>query len=64
MNEEDFEGSLILEMLADQNLIDDFYEAIDSDNIPKAMALMRKANVDEKTIVIAMRKMRESDGKH
>jgi hypothetical protein len=64
MNEDAFEGSLILEMLAELGLVDDFYEAIDSDNISKAISLMRRAQVDEETIEIAVRKMQESDGQH
>lgn len=61
MNEADFEGSLILEKLADLGLVDDFYEAIDSDDLIKAMALKRKAQVDEETIKIAIQKMREGE---
>lgn len=64
MEENTFEGSIILELLAEQGLVDDFFEAIDSDDIGRAIRLMRKAQVDEETIEIAVKKMRESDGSH
>lgn len=64
MEEDTFEGSIILELLAEQGLVDDFFEAIDSDDIGKAIRLMRKAQVDEETIEMTVRKMRESDGSH
>lgn len=64
MEENTFEGSIILELLAEHGLVDDFFEAIDSDDIGKAIRLMRKAQVDEETIEITVRKMRESDGSH
>lgn len=64
MKEDTFEGSIILELLAEHGLVDDFFEAIDSDDIGKAIRLMRKAQVDEDTIEITVRKMRESDGSH
>jgi hypothetical protein len=64
MNEDAFEGTLILEMLAELGLVDDFYEAIDSDNISRAVSLMRRAQLDEETIAITVRKIQESDGQH
>lgn len=57
MSEDTFEGSLVLEMLAEHGLLDDFYEAVDSDNIPRAIFLMRKAQIDEETIEITAQKM-------
>lgn len=64
MDEKDFEGTLVLEKLALINRVDDFYEAVDSDNFQKATALMRKANVDAETIAIVLKKMEAADGKH
>ena len=58
MNEEDFEGTLVLEKLALINRIDDFYNAIDSDNCQKAASLMKKANIDLDTIAIVLKKMK------
>jgi hypothetical protein len=63
MSEDTFEGSLILEMLAEYGLVNEFYEAIDSDNIPGAMAFMRRVLIDEETIETAVSKVNESDDK-
>lgn len=63
MSEDNFEGSLILEMLAEHGLIDEFYEAVDSDNIPRAIFLMRNAQIKEDEIEIVVRKMQESVGR-
>ena len=61
MNEDLFEGSLVLEMLAEHGLVDDFFEAIDSDDFTKAVFLMRTAQVDDETIRITLKKMRDSN---
>jgi hypothetical protein len=57
MSEDVFEGSLVLEMLAELGLVDDFYEAIDSDNIARVVSLMRTAKVDEETIEAVVREI-------
>lgn len=64
MDESDFEGTLVLEKLAEINKLDAFFEAIDSDDFDKAKSLMRKANVDAETIAIVLKKMNDADGKH
>jgi predicted AAA+ superfamily ATPase len=64
MNEDDFEGSLVLEMLAEHGLVDEFLEAVDSDNISRILSLMRKADIDDETIEITLKKIRESHFKH
>lgn len=64
MEESDFEGTLVLEKLAEIDLIDDFYDAIDSDDFGRAKSLMKRANVDSATIAIVLKKMREADGSH
>jgi hypothetical protein len=60
----DFEGTLVLEQLAAIDKVDDFFEAIDSDDVQRAKALMRMANLDAATIAIVVKKMEESDGEH
>lgn len=60
----DFEGSLVLEQLAAIGKVDEFYEAIDADDVPRAVALMRRANVDAKTIAIVVQKIEAADGTH
>lgn len=50
MNQEDLEGSLILEKLASLDLVDEFFEAIDSDDLVKITALLKEADIDDETI--------------
>ncbi len=57
MDETDFEGTLVLEKLAEIGKVDAFFEAIDSDDFVRAQALMKKANVDLETIEIVLKKM-------
>ena len=64
MDERDFEGTIVLEQLAAIGKIDDFFEAIDADDVPRAVSLMRKAEIDAATIAIVVKKMRAADGKH
>ncbi|MGE9745587.1 hypothetical protein [Bdellovibrio bacteriovorus] len=64
MDESDFEGTLVLERIAEINKIDEFFEALDSDDFDRARALMRRAGVDGETIMMVLRKMRAADGEH
>ena len=64
MDESDFEGTLVLEQLAAIGKVDDFFEAIDSDDVGRAVALMRRADVDAVTIATVVKKMEEADGEH
>jgi hypothetical protein len=64
MEERDFEGTLVLEQLAAIGKVDDFFEAIDSDDVRRAIGLMKEADVDASTIAVVVRKMAESDGQH
>lgn len=64
MDEGLFEGTLVLEKLAEIGKVDDFFEAIDSDDFSKTTQLMKKANVDAKTISIVIQKMRDADSEH
>jgi len=64
MNEEDFEGTLVLEKLAEINKVDEFFDAIDSDNFAKATSLMKAACVDVETIAIVLKKMKDADSEH
>lgn len=62
MDEKDFEGTLVLEKLAEIGKIDAFFEAIDSDDFAQAQSLLRQARVDTKTIAQVLQKMSDSDG--
>ena len=64
MDDNDFEGTLVLEQLAAIDKVDDFFDAIDSDDVPRAVTLMKAANVEAPTIAIVVRKMEASDGEH
>jgi len=64
MDDADFEGTLVLERLAAIDAIDDFFEAIDADDIEKATRLMKRADVDAPTIAIVVKKMEAADGEH
>ena len=64
MDDRDFEGTLVLEKLAEMGKVDDFFEAIDSDDFERAKLLMRRAKIDAKTITVVLKKMREADGEH
>ena len=64
MDETDFEGTLVLEKLAEIGKVDAFFEAIDSDDFERAKSLMRKAQVDSETIAFVLKKMHDADGEH
>lgn len=64
MDEGAFEGTTVLERLAEVGRLDDFMEAVDEDDVARAMALMRRAGIDARTIAIVARKMESGDGEH
>ena len=64
MDESDFEGTLVLEKLAEIGKLEAFFEAIDSDDFGKAQSLMKRAQIDAQTITIILKKMNEADGEH
>ena len=61
MEEDDFEGTLVLEKLAQIGQVDAFFEAIDNDNFGHAQSLMKKAGVDAPTIAMVLQKMSDGD---
>jgi len=64
MEESDFEGTLVLEQLAAIGRVEDFFDAIDSDDVKRATSLMKKAKIDAATIAMVVRKMEDADGQH
>ena len=62
MDESDFEGTLILERLAEMGKLDDFLAAVDSDDFERARTLLRRAGVDTETIQMVLKKMAAADG--
>jgi hypothetical protein len=61
MDEQDFEGTLVLEKLGALGFVEDFFDAIDSDNFDKARSLMKRAQIDGETIAIVLKKMSEAE---
>ena len=45
-------------------IIDDFFDAVDSDDVELATSLMKKARIDASTIAMVVRKMEDGDGEH
>jgi len=64
MDESDFEGTLVLEQLAAIGRVEDFFDAIDADDVARATSLMKRAGVDGSTIAIVLEKMADGDGEH
>jgi hypothetical protein len=64
VDDTDFEGTLVLEQLAGIGKVDEFFEAIDADDVERATMLMKRAQIDAPTIATVVRKMEESDGEH
>ncbi|HLF18762.1 MAG TPA: hypothetical protein VI749_07720 [Candidatus Omnitrophota bacterium] len=60
----DFEGSLVLEQMARIDKLEEFMDAVDGDDLKRAEALMREADVDAATIEIVLKKMAEQDDEH
>ncbi len=64
MDEGDFEGTPVLEQLATIGKVEDFFDAIVSDDVQLAAAFMKRAQVDAPTIAMVIKKMEQSDGEH
>jgi len=64
MDETDFEGTLVLEQLAAIGKVEDFFDAVDSDDVARATALMKRAGLDASTIATVVSKMEAGDGEH
>ena len=64
MDDYNFEGSIVLEKMAEIGKVDEFFEAIDADDFKKAKALMRIADLDNDTIEMVLKKMSDADGNH
>jgi hypothetical protein len=60
MDESEFEGTLVLEKLAEIGKVDAFFEAVDADDFGRAKSLMKRANIDPQTIAMVLQKMGEN----
>ncbi len=54
------QGTAVLEKLAEIDRVDEFFEAVDSDDFRQATRLMRAAGVDEETISMVIKKMADA----
>lgn len=61
MDRDDFEGTLVLEKLAEFGKIDEFFAAIDADDFGRAQILMKRADIDTQTIAMVLQKMADAD---
>lgn len=64
MDRDEFDGTLVLEKLAEIDKVDDFFDAVDSDNYQAARSLMKLAKIDFETIETVIEKMKEAEGEH
>jgi hypothetical protein len=64
MDDADFEGTLVLEKLAAIDKVEEFFDAVDSDDVGRATRLMKAARVDPATISTVIRQMESGDGDH
>jgi hypothetical protein len=64
MDETDFEGTLVLERLAAIGRVEEFFDAVDSDDVERATLLMKRAKIDAATIATVIRKIEEGDAEH
>ena len=64
MDETDFEGTLVLEQLAAIGKVEEFFDAIDADDVHRAATLMKSAGIDASTIAIVIRKIEEGNAEH
>ena len=61
MNDELLEGTLVLEKLNEMNLLDDFYEAVDEDNLEKVQLILKRARIDSATIAMILREIEDGE---
>ena len=64
MDDTDFEGTLVLEQLAAIGKVEDFFDAVDSDDVRRATSLMKRAKIEASTIATVIKKMQEGDAEH
>ncbi len=64
MDESDFEGTLVLERLAELGRVEEFFDAVDADDVERAVFLMKQAKPAAATIAVVVRKLEAADGEH
>lgn len=61
MGENDFEGTLVLEKLAAIGKVEEFFDAIDADDVDRAKLLMKRAGVSAGDRAEVLQRMRAGD---
>ena len=64
MDDSTFEGTAVLELLAAAGHLDAFAEAVDADDVSRAITLMKRAGVPAATLRVVVGKMEAGDGEH
>ena len=64
MDDNDWDGTLVLEKLAAIDKVDEFFDAVDEDDFARATKLMKAAQVDAATIAHVLKMMAAADGDH
>ena len=61
MDQKHFEGTIVLERLAEVHRLDEFFDAVDADDFARAVQIMRSADLDADTIAVVLQKMSDGD---
>lgn len=64
MTEDNFEGTLVLEKLAEIGKIDEFFDAVDKVDFARLKKLMTLAGCDTETIMVVLKMIADPDGEH
>ena len=64
MDNDDFEGTLVLEKLAESGRLEEFWEAVDTDDLETAEDLMLAVGLDRDTIDMVLERMETVDSEH
>ena len=64
MTDEEYEGSAVLEKLMERGVLDEFWEAVDSDDFGTAKRLLLDCGIEPSAIRWVIQKMRDADGDH
>jgi hypothetical protein len=58
MNGYGFQGDIILEKLAEIDKVQEFYDAVDSDDFAKIKELLELVNIDQETIELVFKEIK------
>lgn len=64
MDETDFEGTFVLEQLTEIGVEEEFFDAIDSENVGRIVVLLKLAKVDPRAIALIVDRMEASEVRH